>query len=352
MNTDLLISLYKVFSPSYGEKRMRKFIKRYARNIPGVSLYSDNGNLYITRGEADTYPCVVAHMDQVQSHSHSKDFDCIIHNDIVMGWSDSQKEQQGLGADDKNGIFVALECLAKYDTFKCAFFWGEEVGCNGSSRADMPFFKDVRFVLQCDRRGGYDFITSISSQIASDDFVKDCDIDLFGYHENYGAMTDVEQLSENGIGVSCVNMSCGYYHPHTDHEVTALSELENCLHLVEHIIENCTKVYEFDYDSQYGWRLSPCKSTKAASFFDVNDYYNEVFDCIDTILMNNPEMSLHDIITNYRDAIPVRDFDFIASVYQDVIDYYGSFEHFELDTTTECAEIGTNNTKENEKAIS
>ena len=33
------------------------------------------------------------------------------------------------------------------------------------------------------------------------------------------AMTDVEQLVDNGLDVCCFNMSSGYYNPHTDTEV-------------------------------------------------------------------------------------------------------------------------------------
>ena len=56
-------------------------------------------------------------------------------------------------------------------------------------------------------------------------------------------MTDVLELKERGIGVSCINLSCGYYEPHTDEEFTVKKDLLNCLRLVEHIIENCLSVY-------------------------------------------------------------------------------------------------------------
>ena len=56
-------------------------------------------------------------------------------------------------------------------------------------------------------------------------------------------MTDVQELKERGLQVSCINLSCGYYEPHTDHEFTIKKDLMNCLSLVEHIIENCTEPY-------------------------------------------------------------------------------------------------------------
>ncbi len=59
LNFELLKSLYKVFSPSMNEKKMRRFIKRHINNnISGVTIVQDvAGNLLITKGESDSYPC-------------------------------------------------------------------------------------------------------------------------------------------------------------------------------------------------------------------------------------------------------------------------------------------------------
>ncbi|EFK60177.1 LOW QUALITY PROTEIN: hypothetical protein HMPREF9008_04860, partial [Parabacteroides sp. 20_3] len=40
----------------------------------------------------------------------------------------------------------------------------------------------------------------------------------------------------NGLEVSCVNLSCGYYEPHTDNEYTILADLCKCYRFVRHII--------------------------------------------------------------------------------------------------------------------
>lgn len=226
---------------------MRKFIKRYVRdNIAGAVCRQDHGNIYIVKGESETYPCVVAHLDQVQ-HKHSKDFTVIELSGRLFGFSGGSARQEGLGADDKNGIWVALKCLEHFDAIKVALFWGEETGCQGSSKADMQFFTDCRFAIQADRRNGGDLITDICGSICSDDFKNDiADIaERHGYKQTYGMMTDVETLSDNGLGVSAINMSCGYYNPHTDEEYTDIAELYNCLEFAKDIISECTKVYPF-----------------------------------------------------------------------------------------------------------
>lgn len=250
MNKDLLFQLYAIHSPSGNEKRMRKFLKKYIwANCGEVKIEQDeHGNLLCTKGESDTYPCLASHIDQVQDH-HNKDFKVFEYNGDVFAWSAKSHEQQGLGADDKNGIFICLELLKKFDVMKVAFFVGEEVGCKGSRAVDLDFFKDCRFIVEPDRRGGEDLITEMSvGKVCSDDFIAATGYKEFGYKFARGTITDVGELVERGVGISCLNLSCGYYNAHTDEEITVLDELENCLALVNNIVENCTDVYPFKYE--------------------------------------------------------------------------------------------------------
>lgn len=297
LNFELLKSLYKVFSPSMKEKKMRKFIKRYiSNNIDGVEIVSDSaGNLLIKKGESDSYPCICAHMDQVQD-LHPKDFVCVDNDDVIFGYSPKMRTQCGLGADDKNGIFIALECLASYDVLKCAFFVGEEIGCNGSSAVDISFFDDCRYCIQVDRRGNSDMVTSIYENMCSDEFIDDVDCVSYGYRLSKGLMTDVAKLFERGIGISCINLSCGYYEPHTDYEITSKSDLQKCYDFVCHIIEDCSKRYEyanskFDWDDFYNY--------SEHKYYGDKDYWLSVIrDEIEYNLSLYPDIKFKDIYYN------------------------------------------------------
>lgn len=276
METDfsLLKQLFCIHSKSGKEGKMRKFIWNWIKqNVPSASVTCDKpGNLYVTKGESETYPCIVAHLDQVQER-HAKDFKAYEAEDIIIGFSSRHCEQQGLGADDKCGIWVGLKCLQEFDAIKLAFFVGEEIGCKGSSAADMEFFTDCRFVIEPDRRGHKDIITQIGwQQLCSEEFLQDTGYEDFGYEVTDGLMTDIEALKENGLGVSCINLSCGYYKPHTDQEFVYKPALLNCLDLVRHIIGTCTKVYtHIDNDSLYdNWEQY------------YGDYYDEVYDLMAT----------------------------------------------------------------------
>lgn len=248
MNTQLLKKLYSIHSPSGKEQNMIRFLRSYIGTLPGnISVSQDRyGNLYVIKGTGENYPCLVSHIDQVAHCHHSKDFKAIETKDIIFGYSPGKRRFENPGADDKNGIFICLECLKKYDTIKIAFFREEETGCAGSSNADMPFFNDVRFVIQPDRKGNSDLITSIGfSELCSDEFIKAVKPEEWGYKENNGLLTDVTVLKGNGMGVSCVNLSCGYYNAHSGHEITVKKDLMKGLLFVEHIIEDCTAVYPY-----------------------------------------------------------------------------------------------------------
>lgn len=252
LNYELLKNLYCIHSKSGSEKRIRRFIKKWLKaNVPEAVVTQDNtGNLYITKGVAVSYPCLCAHMDQVQDF-HPSDFTCVETDDVIFGYSPKMRKQCGLGADDKNGIFLALSALMEYPVLKCAFFIGEEIGCIGSSAADIGFFIDCRFCAQIDRRGSSDMVTDISGPLCSDSFIKAADCERWGYRESGGMMTDVEALAEAGVSVSCINLSCGYYNPHTDCEFTHKPDLEKCWAFVCHLIEDVTAVYPFEYKN--GW---------------------------------------------------------------------------------------------------
>ena len=92
-------------------------------------------------------------MDQVQT-VHSEDFEVRQEGDMLYGWSERNQQREGLGADDKNGIYICIRCLETSPCMKVLMAVGEEKGCIGSNRADMRFFEDSLYVLEPDCKGG------------------------------------------------------------------------------------------------------------------------------------------------------------------------------------------------------
>ena len=283
----LLKQLYSIHPKSGKEDKIRRFIIKYVkRKIKDARIVKDTtGNIYITKGISETYPVIVAHLDQVQEN-HSKDFTVMEVNGVLFGYSSKNRRFEGLGADDKNGIWIALKSLDKYDAIKLAFFVGEEIGCIGSNQADMDFFKDARFVIQPDRRGNDDLITSICGlELCSKEFISAVNAEKFGYRENDGLMTDIETLKTNGLELSAVNLSCGYYRPHTDTEFTVIRDLENCLAFVQHIIENCIETYHH---------------VAVNTFYDYYDDFYYLYDEMYEFIMQNPGATYADFEESYK----------------------------------------------------
>ena len=231
--------LMKVQSVTGNTGKMIDYIINRAKEIPDITgIRVDDGNIYITKGIADSYPCVIAHTDTV--HNIVNDFEVFTRRGIMFAMDFENCVQTGIGGDDKVGIFVALEALRKTDAIKVAFFRDEETGCEGSKVADMDFFNNVEFVLQCDRRGYRDFVRGIfGATLFDDDFSEaiSATLEAFSKAETFdGGLTDVYQLYDNGLKVCMANISCGYYAPHTENEFIDIDEVFLTVDLVLDLI--------------------------------------------------------------------------------------------------------------------
>lgn len=320
----LLKQLYAIHSPSGKEQRMRNYLIRWIRrHIPEATITTDPiGNIYVTKGESFSFPCIVSHIDQVQK-THSTDFQAVETRDIIFGYSSKNKRQEGLGADDKNGIWICLQCLKRYPIIKAAFFVQEETGCIGSQNADLSFFGDARFVLQSDRRGSSDIITSIWGDLCSESFLAAIDYPAYHYKPTHGLPTDVGTLKEKGLNVSVVNLSCGYYEPHTDHEITVKKDLINCLNFIYHIIDTCTDSYPHEsYGCEDGWVIDDDP-------FVHDEEYDELSELIGDYLEYQPDMPadiFHELYHDYFPHLQLKD-------YQNIINDYNYERTTSSDTT-------------------
>lgn len=253
MINPLLLDILKVQSHTYECDRMIDFVLEKLFELGCWIDYDKAGNIYAVKGEADTYPCIVAHLDTVHKIVPDNEYMVISDDTHAFAYNPIKKEMTGVGGDDKVGIYIALQMMRDLDYCKAAFFVDEEVGCVGSLDADMDFFRDVRFALQCDRKGNSDFVYNIMGvSLYTEQFSNDIApiLAAHGYSEHTGGLTDVYQLAENGIGVCVANMSCGYYNPHSDDEMICLSDVENCRRMVYNIMTQCTDVYECTHETR------------------------------------------------------------------------------------------------------
>ena len=239
ISMNLLSRLYTIHSATYHEWPMIIFVREYVKkHIPEAKVKMDSlGNLYISKGEsAEGFPLLVCHMDQVQQ-LHSEDFEVRQDGDKLYGWSEQNQRQEGLGADDKNGIWICLRCLEECPCLKVFMTVGEEKGCIGSNHADMSFFADCFYVLEPDCKGGEEVHTNLKEiPCASEDFINVLQLEANGFMLTDGKGSDIFALTLNGIGVSCANIPAGYHLPHKDDEYTLISELEHSFEYVKQTV--------------------------------------------------------------------------------------------------------------------
>ncbi len=247
LKMELLKQLYSIHVPTFHEWPLICFIREYiSQHVPEAELQIDRwGNLYIMKdlNENDNenekgkgYPTLACHMDQVQT-IHSEDFEVREENGILYGWSEANQRREGLGADDKNGIWICLRCLEECPCIKVFMAVGEEKGCIGSNRADMSFFADSLYVLEPDCKGGTEIHTNLRGiPCASEDFNEALQAEANGFTITDGKTSDIFALTLNDIGVSCANIPAGYHLPHKDDEHTVIAELENTLAFIRHFV--------------------------------------------------------------------------------------------------------------------
>ena len=164
----------------------------------------------------------------------------VTRTDIELRAFDNKGKRVGIGGDDKCGVYACLHYLKYMPTIKVVFFSREEVGCRGSGSVNHDFFKDCMYIIQLDRRGNNDFITNYwNNQTASHKFMSDIGTvkKKYGFSKGTGTVTDSVKLWDNGVGISCCNISCGYYDAHSSTEYISLPELENSVNFIKEAIE-------------------------------------------------------------------------------------------------------------------
>jgi tripeptide aminopeptidase len=263
-------------SHSGSVERMTQLISDYA-SFFDADVKVVNNNIYVTKGKPlpNGYPCIVSHTDTVHAIVPDDHFKVGYDHDnrIIYGYNPVKRDFTGIGGDDKVGIYIALAAVRDFTSIKACFFRDEEIGCVGSGDADLTFFSDCMYILQCDRKGNKDFVNRISSTpISSKEFQDDVAsiIKHYGYDFHDGGMTDVYKLTTRQVGISTANMSCGYYNPHSSDELISVDDVDNTLRMVYEILWTLDKRYEHKVESKV--------YTTKSYYYDYDDWYTPKLD--------------------------------------------------------------------------
>lgn len=216
---------------------------------------------------------MVSHLDTVHS-SLPKDLFFDPEEQVI--WS-----PQGCGGDDRCGVLAALYCATHWKDKRPSilFTTDEEVGLVGASYAakDGELKKkveDVHFVIEFDRKGKDDMVFYGCTNKEFKDY-----IGKFGFKEATGSCSDISRLCcESAWDRACVNLSSGYYSPHTTNEYIRVKELwdniAKCLDILSDA-EN-TKIFKY---SQEVKRSNVTQFPKKESESTKKTTYDILHDC-------------------------------------------------------------------------
>lgn len=125
---------------------------------------------------------------------------------------------EGLGADDRAGVWAILEILGRGYRPHVLFTDEEERGGHGAASAGKQLDPAVRFIIEMDRKGDNDcvFYDCISKRAVKY-------VESFGFREAGGSFTDICWLMPS-FGIAGVNLSIGYYAQHTHGEYMRIDE--------------------------------------------------------------------------------------------------------------------------------
>lgn len=203
-----------------------------------------------------TFPVLlVAHLDTVHKHlPQTIDYDKNLN---------TLSSKNGLGADDRCGVYMILEIVKKYNC-SVVFCEDEETGGLGADKFssyilehDAEALKN-NYIIEIDRQGKND---AVFYGCANDDFEK---FVTQGYFDtNYGTFSDISVICPD-LGIAGVNLSCGYYKQHTVNEYVKIDEFDKCLNGVLQLLESTDENVQFEYveevrsynkyyRSAYGW---------------------------------------------------------------------------------------------------
>ena len=193
--------------------------------------------------------CVTAHLDTVHKERVKK---IVIENDDIIS------SPQGIGGDDRCGVFMIQKIVEAGYKPTILFCEDEEIGGVGSDAFCLSEhsvkLNDMKFFIELDRANNDDLVFYDDD---NQDFHKFCE-EVTGYKENWGSFSDISSLCPQ-CKVSGVNISCGYYNAHKTTEYVIMSEMFASIEAAKKLLDKANEVEQFEYievvyqKSSYGY---------------------------------------------------------------------------------------------------
>lgn len=213
------------------QKNLKKYIANQLQATHNKVINSD-GYVYAQ----GTFPVLlVAHLDTV----HKELPKAILYDED----QDAMYSPQGIGGDDRCGVYMILQVIQKYNC-SVLFCEDEEIGCVGAEKfIKTKLAKDLSFnyIIEFDRKGNND---AVFYDCDNADFEKFITKDF--YKSSWGSFSDISVIAP-ALKCAAVNLSCGYYNAHTTGEYVVMSDMKRSIIEACKILERTTEDDKFEY---------------------------------------------------------------------------------------------------------
>lgn len=225
---------------SYAQLSQEK-LKGRLQNELGSLGYKAKGKDGFVFARGDIPVLLVAHMDTVHR---------ALPKNIWFSYDlDKITANEGIGGDDRCGIYIIMDILKKTKLRpNILFAEDEEIGGIGSRKFITRYREDnldLDYIIEIDRRGKDDSVFYDLDNEEFEDY-----INSFGFITSWGSYTDICELCPH-FKVAGVNLSSGYYNPHTTSEYVVLSEM---LDIKNKVIKMLKEYYNNDYRHKWEWK--------------------------------------------------------------------------------------------------
>ena len=235
------------------QKELKKYVAKQLERTHKDTVVVGDGYVY---AQGNFPVLLVAHMDTV----HEKSPKAFVY-DISK---DSISSPQGIGGDDRCGVYMIFEIVKK---FNCSvlFCEDEEIGGVGADKfLKTNLARDLTFnyAIEFDRKGSNDAVFYECDNPEFEEFIT-----KEFYKTAYGTFSDISYLAPF-LECAAVNLSCGYYKAHTTDEYVVLKEMQDSIDAACKILERTTENDKFEY-------------IEALHSYGVGNYYSKGYDWYD-----------------------------------------------------------------------
>lgn len=294
------LNLVKIYKMTENE------LKTYtAKTLAEMGYKVTIGNGYVF-AKGDFPVLLVAHLDTV----HKETPKCFRYAEK----GNKISSPQGIGGDDRNGVYSVLEVAKRYNC-SVLFCEQEEVGGVGAEKfTKTKFASELKFnyIIEFDRMGSNDAVFYDCDNPEFEDFIT-----KEFYETSYGSFSDISILAPY-LGCAAVNLSCGYYKAHTKDEYVIVSEIEDSIEAACNILERTTEEDKFEYIEAEKYTYRSTYDYYGGGWFDeygegecyfLIEYLDErghqqyadvmannEFEAVGKFLISNPNITYNDII--------------------------------------------------------